>query len=422
MVRYSKGAMILHWLIAFALAFELALGFSMPHGPEGFALFQLHKSVGITILLLTLIRIGWRATHSRPPAVEHGLTHTLANAVHIGFYAFMLLAPLTGWAVVSTSRLSVPTMLYGVVPLPHLPLPAGISEAAEETHELLAWVGIALFVLHVAGAIRHEVLLRRALLERMAPSRLTGALLGIAVVALFFITGTYVAGNNAQERDEDAPAGAAAPLTEAAAPAPAAPAAEPEASPSVEPTPEATETTAAAEPSEAATAPAGPPPVWTIASGGRLGFSVGNGGEAITGSFARWGGKIAFDPENPEKADIRIDIDLSSASVGDATQDGMLKGEEYFNADKASQAVFRASSARKTGANSYSAKGTLRLKGVTRPQTISFRLSGTGMKRHVEGNATIARAPFNIGTGATGSDLAPNVAVSFAFDATGKAQ
>ncbi|BBC71800.1 polyisoprenoid-binding protein [Altererythrobacter sp. B11] len=414
--------MILHWLIAFALAFELALGFSMPRGPEGFALFQLHKSVGITILLLTLIRLGWRATHSRPPAVEQGLTHRLANAVHIGFYAFMLLAPLTGWAVVSTSRLSVPTVLYGVVPLPHLPLPGGISEAAEETHEILAWVGIALFVLHVVGAIRHEVLLRRALLVRMAPTRLTGALLGIAVVALFFATGTYVAGNNAQEQNEDTSAEVSEPLVGALPPSAAPADLEETATPTAEPTPEATEEVAAAEPSDAATAPAGPPPVWTIASGGRLGFSVSNGGEAITGSFARWGGKIAFDPENPEKADIRIDIDLSSASVGDATQDGMLKGEEYFDADKASQAVFRASSARKTGANSYSAKGTLRLKGVTRPQAITFRLTGTGIKRHVEGNATIARAPFNIGTGATGGDLAPNVSVNFAFDASGKPQ
>ncbi|AKH43685.1 cytochrome b561/polyisoprenoid-binding protein YceI [Altererythrobacter atlanticus] len=427
MKRYSSGAIILHWLIAFALAFEIALGFSMPRGTEGFALFQLHKSVGITILALTVLRILWRFTHQRPPAVEKGVTHLLANAVHIGFYAFMLLAPLTGWAIVSTSDIVVPTMLYGTVPLPHLPLPAGINEAVEETHELLAWVAIALFVLHVAGAIRHELLLRRALLVRMAPNRLTGALLGLGVVAVFFVTGSYIAGSYARP-DAEEPADIA---QEAEVDTPAAPLAAPgpepgegtateeedEAAGEEPPTAEAADPAAEAAPTPAAVQP-GPPPKWSIRPGGRLGFSVGNGGETISGSFSQWSGSIAFDPENPASADIRIEINLASASVGDATQDGMLQGGEYFATDNFATATFRATSARKTGGNNYTANGTLTLKGVSRPQVITFRLTGTAANRHVEGNASIARAPFDIGTGSTGGDLDANVAVSFSFDAT----
>jgi cytochrome b561 len=64
--RYSAGAIVLHWLIALALGFQLALGFAMPHDERGFALFQLHKSVGVTILLLTLLRLGLAA--DAPPA------------------------------------------------------------------------------------------------------------------------------------------------------------------------------------------------------------------------------------------------------------------------------------------------------------------------------------------------------------------
>src|SRR6185436_8942102 len=52
--RYSTGAVVLHWLIALALGFQLALGFAMPHDERGFALFQLHKSVGVTIFALTV--------------------------------------------------------------------------------------------------------------------------------------------------------------------------------------------------------------------------------------------------------------------------------------------------------------------------------------------------------------------------------
>ena len=55
--RYSTGAVILHWLIALALGFQLALGFAMPHDERGFALFQLHKSIGVTIFVLSIARL-----------------------------------------------------------------------------------------------------------------------------------------------------------------------------------------------------------------------------------------------------------------------------------------------------------------------------------------------------------------------------
>jgi polyisoprenoid-binding protein YceI len=144
---------------------------------------------------------------------------------------------------------------------------------------------------------------------------------------------------------------------------------------------------------------------------------VGNAGETIGGSFARWSGTITMDPDRPETADIAITVDLTSASVGDASQDGMLRGAEFFDTSNFASATFRASSARRTGGNSYSARGTLDLKGQSRPQTITFRLTGSGLTRHVEGSATIARADFGIGTGSSGENLAPNVAVSFSFDA-----
>ena len=97
--RYSSGAILLHWTIALALAFQLALGFAMPKNESGFALYQLHKSVGITILLLTLARLAWRLTHRPPPAVEGGFQGFLAKAVHTLLYVFMVGAPLAGWVV-----------------------------------------------------------------------------------------------------------------------------------------------------------------------------------------------------------------------------------------------------------------------------------------------------------------------------------
>ena len=252
--RYSAVAVLLHWVIALALGFQLALGFAMPKGRVAdFDLFQLHKSIGITIFLLSLLRLGWRLTHRPPPAVEGGFNGFLAKAVHVLLYVFMIGAPLTGWAIVSTSPINVPTMFWGVIPWPHLPLSGGLHETVEEAHELLAWTALALIALHVAGALRHQLLVKDGLLRRMAPggSALAGFALLALAVATFFATGMYVAGTYlvpALERQSAAEAQGRIPL--AASPIPAA------------------QATEAAEAEEAAADEPGPPPVWTISPAG----------------------------------------------------------------------------------------------------------------------------------------------------------
>ena len=402
--RYSTVAIILHWLIALALAFQIAVGFSMPDDERGFTLFQLHKSVGVTILVLTLVRLAWRLTHRPPTAVERGFQGFLAKAVHTLLYAFMIGAPLTGWAMVSTDATGIPTLLYGTIPWPHLPLPHALNEPLEETHELLAWIGLALFVLHVAGALRHQFLLKDGLLRRMGPggSAWAAGLLALLVVALYFGAGmrisSWVMANGGYGPQRPTPA-------ETSAPAPLVVA---------EPTDVATPTDAATE------AEAGPPPVWTIQRGGRLGFSVGSGDSSYNGSFTDWSGTIRFDPDHPETADIRIDVKLASASLGDATQDEMLQGGDFFAASANPTATWRSTSVRQTGPNRYSASGTLSLKGASKPQSLNFTLSGEGLKRHVEGSASIDRNAFGVGTGESAAGLGSAVALTFNFDATGR--
>jgi cytochrome b561/polyisoprenoid-binding protein YceI len=380
----------------------------MPKGESAdFALFQLHKSVGITILLLTLARLAWRLTHRPPAAVEGGFQGFLAKAVHTLLYAFMVGAPLTGWAVVSTSSIQVPTMFWGAIPWPHLPLSQALNEIAEEGHELLAWTGIALVVLHVLGALRHQFLLKDGLLRRMAPGGKAWAAVALlaAVIAVYFGSGGYIASKYlvpAVERAERASAADASRVPLAAAPTDTA-------------TPAVEETTAAEEDAEA-----GPPPTWTIQPGGNLGFTVTSGSDSYRGRFSDWSGTIAFDPENPETADLRIDVRLASASVGDATMDGMLVDSEFLAASANPTATWRSTSVRRTGPNRYSASGTLSLKGASKPQSLSFTLSGEGLRRHVEGSASIDRTAFGVGTGESAAGLGSSVALNFAFDATGR--
>jgi polyisoprenoid-binding protein YceI len=346
----------------------------------------------------------WRWTHKPPAPVEGGFNGFLAKAVHTLLYAFMIGAPLTGWAIVSTSPIKVPTILWGVIPWPHLPLPGSMNEVFEETHELLAWTALALIALHVLGALRHQLLVKDGLLRRMAPggSAVLGFLLLLAAVATFFATGMYVANQYlvpALARENAATATGRVPL---------------EASPTATPTPEAEE---ADDPEdEVATAP----PVWAIQPGGRLGFSVSAGGDTYRGSFSDWNGAITFDPDNPETADLRITVRLASASLGDSTMDDTIKSGDFFNVTANPTATWRSTSVRQTGPNRYTASGTLSLKGASRPQAVNFTLSGNGLRRHVEGSAGIDRGAFGVGTGDAAAGLDNSVSLNFAFDATGR--
>ncbi|AEG49249.1 cytochrome b561 [Sphingobium chlorophenolicum L-1] len=407
MQRYSRTAIFLHWAIAALLAFQIAVGWALEDlGARGFSLFQLHKSIGISILALTLARIVLRYWKPRPASVEGGWQGALAKAVHGGLYIFMLGAPLTGWALVSTAKVKVPTLIFGAIPLPHLPLPMSVNDPAHGAHAILAWIGIALFALHVAGALRHHFLMGDGLLWRMMPVRSPVLLAALpALVAAGFLLGRVILPAPAPK----AVAAATVPAAiEEEAPANVAEAADNAANAAAP---------ASADNAAAAEEVAGPPPSWTVRPGGNIGFSVDNGGEAINGGFSKWTAKIAMDPDHPESADIRVEIDLASASVGDSYKDGMLAGDEFFGVAAHPKAVFTAKGAEKAGTNGYRASGTLNLKGVSKPQSIRFTLSGTGKARKVSGSATIARASFGVGNGESSAGLAPNVAVSFDFNA-----
>lgn len=176
MTRYSAVAIALHWLIALAIVGLVVIGIVMTGLPDTelarkFALYQLHKSLGITVLALSLLRLAWRLTH-RPPPLPDTLKpweRRAARATHIGFYGLIIVIPLLGWAMVSASPYNIPTVLWGVIPWPHLPVPKPAFEAFRAGHVLLAFGAVALLVLHVAAALKHHYILRDDVLARMLP-------------------------------------------------------------------------------------------------------------------------------------------------------------------------------------------------------------------------------------------------------------
>jgi cytochrome b561 len=181
---YTTTAKILHWLIALAIIFMLALGWSfsfLPNGETKFTLFQLHKSIGITILVLSLLRLIWRLTHKAPP-LPTTMPKWEQAAAHIGhflLYVVMIGMPLSGWAMVSASPHNIPTILFGVVPWPALPVLSTIDNKQEVSHALngvhgtVAYILAALVVGHAAAALKHHFISRDDILLRMAPSSCT---------------------------------------------------------------------------------------------------------------------------------------------------------------------------------------------------------------------------------------------------------
>jgi cytochrome b561 len=176
--RYSTVAIALHWTTAAAIAMQVLMGWRMAEA-EGLGrayLLQLHKSVGIAILLLTAGRLIWRAVHPPPaPAEAHSAVERRAAAwVHGGFYALLLALPLTGWALSSLTQ-SGGLKLFSVIPWPAFPLIRALPGAAQDglaavsdtAHTALVWVMLALLALHVLGALKHHFISRDFTLSRM---------------------------------------------------------------------------------------------------------------------------------------------------------------------------------------------------------------------------------------------------------------
>ena len=173
--RYSRGAILFHWTIAALIAINLFLGFfhdSFGKAATGWIMF-FHKSTGLTVLGLSLARLGWRLVHRPPPfdPVLRPWEAALARTTHWLFYALMIAIPLSGWLLVSTNDRD--TSFFGLFNVGPLPVARGDEphELAEEAHALLGYAMLALIALHVAAAVRHHLQGHRHLIRRMVPGR-----------------------------------------------------------------------------------------------------------------------------------------------------------------------------------------------------------------------------------------------------------
>lgn len=421
--RYTAVAIVLHWAIAFAIALMIPLGFWMHEaaedggGAELYTAYQLHKSIGLTVLALSLVRLVWRLINPPPPLPEHmpGWERFVAKATHWAFYVLIIALPLTGWLYVSAgwsihddSPLPVPTRWFGLFTVPHLfnltqasaDLREEIAETAMAAHFYLAWTTVGLAALHVAAALKHHVINRDEVLAHMVPGLrapsateappknplrllVLGGGLGLTAVAL-----------------------AAALFTLANAPGS-------EPAPQSAPAEQSAEAPAALAPAEEAPTPApGEAPAWRInQSASSLAFAFtfedADSGEStrFEGRFTRWQADIRFAPDNLEASGVSVTIELASAVDGVALHERSLPTAEWFNVAVTPTATFRADEFRHHGGENYEARGELTLRGRSRDLTLPFTLRIEGDRAVMDGRTSLNRRDFDIGKDSDADDM-----------------
>jgi cytochrome b561 len=177
---YDAVAIGLHWLLAAAIVTSLGVGLTMtglPFSPLQLKLFNWHKWAGITILLLSALRLLWRLAHRPPPLPADVLAAMPAwqrrahRATHAGLYLLFFVVPLTGWAY--SSARGFPVVWFGVWPLPDwVAVDKPFADAVlKPLHHACAYALAALALLHVAAALKHQWIDHDGLLRRMWPRR-----------------------------------------------------------------------------------------------------------------------------------------------------------------------------------------------------------------------------------------------------------
>lgn len=374
--RYGGIAQGFHWVTVLLIAVMYGLGWTMTDlesaDPSKFCLYQVHKSIGIVILVLVVLRLAWRLVR-RPPAHPPHMAaweKAAATGAHIALYGLLFLQPLLG--ILQSNAANFPIVFWGGFELPALIAPdKTVADILLETHHILASVLAGLILLHIAAALRHHVLLKDDVLRNMAPK--PG--LGIAVVALalLLIIPPFVL------IDQGQPAASQADASTTALPI-------------------------AEDEEEGTSAPPGD--LWTVGEESALGFIALQQGSEVKGSFETFAAEIQFDPDDLANSRLDVDIDATSITTGHSDRDKTLNSPSFFDTATWPKAAFKSESITSTGDGRYEATGSLKIRDVTKDVVLPFTLEieedpsdPNNRLAHAQGELPIMRLDYGVGQG-----------------------
>lgn len=322
--------------------------------------FSLHKTLGVTVFFVALLRILWALTQTKPGLLnnEKPMESFLAELVHWTLYAALVLVPLTGWIHHASTTGFAPIWWPLGQNLPFVPKSEGVAETFAALHIIFERVLVVSILLHVAGALKHHFIDKDPTLRRMwfgdtdlpetAPHRKRRS--PMIVAGLAYVAAIGIGAGMGLFAPHNAPAQAA--------------------------TLETVESQ------------------WQVQDGS-IAIGVVQLGSNVSGTFSDWTAAINFDEAGREglHGDVTVEIAISSLTLGSVT--GQALGPDFFHAEAFPSAIFSANIlAVDTG---FVADGTLSIKGTEMPVSLPFDLAIDGDTATMTGAAVLDRRDFKIG-------------------------
>lgn len=310
--RYSTVAICLHWAMAIVILALLISGIIIheeliDNEATLFWLFQWHKSLGVTALVLIIFRLIWRLFNRPPELVElSDKQQRLAGLGHKSLYLLLVLMPLSGWLMVSSSDTGIPTIIFNAVHWPHLPVAnnAIINELASLVHHNLAWLLFMLIVGHIAMVVIHarqgHALLARISLQRYSATIVATFVLSVAGLSL-------IDNSSALTQQAD--------------------------------------------------------------TSDNIGFSGVHAGKNFTGRFEKWSITTDFEDAKAEFDEFHLIIESASAITGNNFYDETLAETDWLNPTEFATIEFKAEEITRQTENTFELVGDITIKGQRFPQT-----------------------------------------------------
>jgi cytochrome b561/polyisoprenoid-binding protein YceI len=389
--RFGAIAKTLHWLVALLIAILIPLGIyanGLPYDSSSELLhkarmFSLHKTLGVLVFALALLRITWAALNPHPRALhpDRRLETLAAQTVHGLLYGSILLVPLSGWLHHASTSGFAPILWPFGQDLPLVPKSQPLAEFTAGLHIVLERVLVLALALHIAGALKHHLIDRDATLRRMTwglaakstpiatraqPSKALPWLLAGAVWIA-----ALVAGQALGVFHTDAPQIAQQP------------------------------------PTAAISAPQTAPSGWAVQEG-TIAITIQQFGAAVPGAFTDWSAAIDYDPAT-DQGRARVQIATGSLQLGSLTSEALAP--DFLAPDRFPQARFDADLANGT------ATGQLTLRGKTIPLSYPYLLDIKDGLASVSARITLDRRSFDIGNSiddpaALGFDVTIDIALT----------
>lgn len=359
---YGSVTKALHWLTALLILTVIPLGViahemgydTSDQLSRKALLFSLHKTVGVTIFFVALIRIGWAFSQTKPGLLnaEKPAESFLAQLVHWMLYASLVIVPLSGWVHHASTEGFAPIWWPFGQDLPFIPKSESLAHVTATFHMVFERVMVISLLLHIAGALKHHFVDKDATLRRMwfgngsMPNVIatphSKAPIGAAVAIYAVVIGAVLA-------TTDQTARAPTPVLAAVA------------------------------------------SDWQVESG-TIEITVEQFGSAVTGQFSDWTAAIAYDPESREGS-TEVTISIPSLTLGSVTEQAM--GPDFFDSQNFPTATF--SGLIRAEAEEHVLTGTLSLKGLQAPIEMPFELTLNDSLATAKGQISLNRQDFNIG-------------------------